>query len=164
MDSFAALNIASSILAIIEFTTEWLPNSKQFQDETPINQREKYFSFILERLIALRLKLSTVYDSAKQLVSVSASTPSSDVIALQELASSCIEGSGKLLDDILRIQRDIPQSGNSQISVDAKSWFTSLLGGRAEEVKQEKLSRAVALHIRGILRFVAFLFEVIAIL
>ena len=113
MDSLSALSVAGSILAVVEFRTELLPTSKQSQGETLINQREEYLSFILERLRTLRLKLSTVYISAKQLVSASASQPSSDVIALQELALFCIEDSGKLLDDLVKIQRDFLGSGDS---------------------------------------------------
>jgi hypothetical protein len=165
MDSLSALSVAGSILAVVEFRTELLPTSKQSQGETLINQREEYLSFILERLRTLRLKLSTVYISAKQQVSAGASQPSSDVIALQELALSCIEDSGKLLDDFVKIQRDFPGSGDSQLSVDAKSWFASLLGGRVDddEAKREQLSRAVAVHIRCIVRCATLLFEVTAI-
>jgi hypothetical protein len=163
MDSLSALSVAGSILAVVEFRTELLPTSKQSQGETLINQREEYLSFILERLRTLRLKLSTVYISAKQQVSAGASQPSSDVIALQELALSCLEDSGKLLDDFVKIQRDFPGSGDSQLSVDAKSWFASLLGGRVDEAKREQLSRAVAVHIRCIVRCATLLFEVTAI-
>jgi hypothetical protein len=112
---------------VVDFRTEVLPTFKQSQGETLINQREEYLSFILERLRTLRLKLSTVYISAKQQVSAGASQPSSDVIALQGLALSCIEDSGKLLDDFVKIQRDFPRSGDSQLSVDAKSWFARCL-------------------------------------
>jgi hypothetical protein len=163
MDSLSALSVAGSILAVVEFRTELLPTSKQSQGETLINQREEYLSFILERLRTLRLKLSTVYISAKQQVSAGASQPLSDVIALQELALSCIEDSGKLLDNLVKIQRDFPGSGDSQVSVDAKSWFASLLGGRVDEAKREQLSRAVAVHIRCIVRCATLLFEVTAI-
>ena len=163
MDSLSALSVAGSILAVVDFRTELLPTFKQSQGETLINQREEYLSFVLERLRTLRLKLSTEYISAKQQVSTGASQPSSNVIVLQELALSCIEDSGKLLDDFVKIQRDFPGSGDSQPSVDAKSWFASLPGGRVDEAKREQLSRAVAVHIRCIVRYATLLFEVTAI-
>jgi hypothetical protein len=163
MDSLSALSVACSILAVVEFRTELLPTSKQSQGETLINQRQEYLSFILERLRTLRLNLSTVYTSAEQQVSAGASQPSSHVIALQELALSCIEDSGKLLNDFVRIQRDFSGSGDYQLSVDAKSWFASLLGGRVDEAEREQLSRAVAVHVRCIVRCATLLFEFTAI-
>ena len=165
MDSLSALSVAGSILAVVEFRTELLTTSKQSQGETLIDQREEYLSFILEKLRTLRLKLSTVYSSAKQQAFAGASQSPRNVIALQELALSCIEDSGKLLGDVVKIQSNFPGSEDSQLSVDAKSWFASLLGDRVDEVKQEQLSRAVAVavHVRSIVGCAALLFEVIAI-
>jgi hypothetical protein len=163
MDSLSALSVAGSILAMVEFRTDLLPTSKQSQGEMLINHREEYLSLVLERLRALRLKLSTVYISAKEQVSAGASQPSSDMVALQELALSCIEDSGKLLDDILKIQKDFPGGEEPQLSVDAKSWLASLLGGRIDEAELEQLSRAVAVHIRCIVRCATLIFEYTAI-
>jgi hypothetical protein len=74
------------------------------------------------------------------------------VVALQELALTCIGHIGKFVEDVEKIQRDFQGSESSQYSVDAKSWLASLLGGRVDEAKLERLSTIMTVHVRSIIR------------
>ncbi len=94
MDSISALSVASSILAVVEFRTEFLLTSKQSRGESLLKQMEEYLSFVSEKLKSLISELSTGYNLTKEQISASALQPSSDVVALQELALTCIGDTG----------------------------------------------------------------------
>jgi len=152
MDSISALSVASSILVVVEFRTELLLTSKQSRGESLLKQREEYLSFVSEKLKSLILELSTGYNLTKEQISASALQPSSDVVALQELALTCIGDTGNLVEDVEKIKRDFHGSASSHYSVDAKSWLASLLGGRVDEAKLERLSTIVTVHVRSTIR------------
>jgi hypothetical protein len=103
MDVLSALGVAGSILAVAEFRTQLLLTSKQSRGESLLKQREEYLSFVSEKLKSLILELSTGYNLAKEQISASALQPSSDVVALQELALTCIGDTGKLVEDVEKI-------------------------------------------------------------
>jgi hypothetical protein len=152
MDSLSALSVAGSILVVAEFRTDLLLTPKQSRGESLLKQREEYLSFVSEKFKPLILELSTGYNLTKEQISAGALQPSSDVVALQELALTCIGHIGKFVEDVEKIQRDFQGSESSQYSVDAKSWLASLLGGRVDEAKLERLSTIMTVHVRSIIR------------
>jgi hypothetical protein len=149
MDVISALTVAGGILAIVEFGAELILTSNQSQGESSLNDKEECFT--LERLRTLRLTLSAVDVSVGQQFFTGASQPSSEALTLQELASSCIEDFGKLLEDVENILRDFSGRGRSQPWTDKSARFRSMLGGRFDE-KIERLSRAVTVHVSSIIR------------
>jgi hypothetical protein len=156
MDVISALTVAGGILAIVEFGAELILTSNQSQGESSLNDKEECFT--LERLRTLRLTLSAVDVSVGQQFSTGASQPSSEALALQELASSCIEDFGKLLKDVENILRDFSGRGRSQPWTDKRARFRSMLGGRFDE-KIERLSRAVTAHVSSIIRCAMWLIK-----
>lgn len=156
MDAISALDIACGILAIVEFSAELISTSNQSQGESSLDTEK---DFVLQRLRTLRLTLSAVNVSSEQQFSDGASQLSSDALALQKLSSSCIEDSGKLLENVENILRDFPGRGRSQLWKDTKAWTRSMIGGRLREEKIERLSRAVTCHISSIIRCATWLYE-----
>jgi hypothetical protein len=149
MDVISALTVAGGILAIVEFGAELILTSNQSQGESSLNDNEECFT--LERLRTLRATLSSVDVSVGQQFSTSASRPSSEALALQELASSCIEDFGELLEDVENVLRDFSGRVESQSWTDKRARFRSMLGGRFDE-KIERLSGAVTVHVSSIIR------------
>jgi hypothetical protein len=156
MDVISALTVAAGILAIVEFGAELILTSNQSQGESLLNDKEERFT--LERLRTLRHTLSAVNFSVGQQFSTGASQPSSEVLALQELASSCIEDFEKLLEDVENILRDSSGRGRSQPWTDKRARFRSILGGRFDE-KIERLSRTVTVHVSSIIRCAMWLIK-----
>jgi len=149
MDVISALTVASGILAIVEFVAELILASNQSQGESLLNDKEGRFT--LERLRTLRLTLSSVDVSVGQQFSTGTSQPSSEALALQELASSCIEDFGKLLEDVENVLRDFSGRGRSESWTDERARFRSILGGRFDG-KIERLSRALTVYVSSTIR------------
>lgn len=151
MDTISALDVAGGILAIVEFTAELICPSNQPVDKSSLDDREA--ASVLETgLGTLRLALSSLRVSAEQQFSAGLSPPSSHALALQELASSCIEDTGKLLEDVRKMPPDFQARERSQLEIDTAGRFRSMLRGRLGEEKIERLSRAVTLHVSSIIR------------
>lgn len=106
MDAISALRVAGGILAVAEFCTDLFSASNIYEGESALDDEDE--SFILESLKELILGLSDTHVSILPQSSSSASQPSSDALALRELASSCIEDFRVLLEDIGNIPGDSP--------------------------------------------------------
>ena len=160
MDAIPALDVACSILAAVEFSTKLISTSNQSQGELSLDDKDD--SFVLKELEALILALSVADDSAERF-SATTSQPSSDALALHQLASSCVKDSEKLLGDIGYILGDSPGRKRSHFWTDTKTRAISMLGGRLHEEKIELLSRAVTLHVSSIIRCARrFYFNILA--
>jgi hypothetical protein len=145
MDTISMLDVASDILAVEEFSTALLSDSDVSERELSLNDKDG--DFVFERLRKLTQTLSAYRPSSGESPRLS-----SDMVTLQELVSSCMEDSGVLLEDVGNILKNLPERRSQKWGPDTRAWFRSMLGGRLQEEKIERLSNAVTRHASSIIR------------
>lgn len=163
MDSLTALGVAGSILGMARFTSEYLSTDWWSTRDIGAGSRDfdrrdddLSFSSLIQNPQALRLKLILWYDALRLSLSAGESSQSSDILALQEFATSCIQDVRKILDHLteIEIEKKSRQGDDSQFPAGGSS-FVSLLKGRYDESKQDNISRATSMRVRSIIEYAA---------
>ena len=146
----SALGVAGDILTVTEFSVELLSASDASKVSSSLEEKDE--TSVLGNFRKLRLALSNKRASLQQRLPTTPSPPLKDELALLELASSCLEDSGVLLEAIGSIPKDFPGNRSQSWETDTRAWVGSKLAGRFSLEKAKRLSHAVTRHASSILR------------
>jgi hypothetical protein len=154
MDVILALNIASAILAVVEFYVELSSTSVQPTRESSLLQYGEYLENKLDKIRTLRDTLSAVHGSAIREVPA-------DILnsALQNIALSSIEDSGNILPHVESMLRELREGEKSKPWIDNKAGLRSVIERTFREGKLEHISRSVTFHVSSMIRFAYFIYR-----
>jgi hypothetical protein len=159
MDAISALNIAGAILAVVRCGADLVLTSNKTQGALPLDDNDD--DSIIKTLRAHRLTLSTLDKSLEQQLSAGPSQPLSvALVAMHELALSCLDDSGSLLKEVEDKLRDFRGEERFHSRTGRKDWSGSNHGGRFDEKKVEWFSRAVIVPVSSIIRYALRLIDV----
>lgn len=159
MNTLQALDVASAILAVLQFSAGLPSTLNQHQAQLSVGRNEEQLQDAFDKLADLRAKLCAVHSYGEKLALAEAFKQSKDAskdpLSLQEHNLSCIEDSGKLLDDIEHLLARSSGGEMVQLSMDSKAELRSAFEKIFPKEKVERLCRVVTKHVRNIVKYAA---------
>ncbi|KAI1420713.1 hypothetical protein F5Y12DRAFT_93360 [Xylaria sp. FL1777] len=151
MDAISALDVASDILTVTEFSVELLSTANSSKVSSSLEKEDK--TSIYRKLGNLELALSKKHALLQKRLPTSPSPPLKDELALLELASSSLEDSRVLREAIGSIPTGSLGDRSQLWETDTGTLVGPKLAGRLSPEKVKRLSHAVTRHAISILSF-----------
>jgi hypothetical protein len=150
MDIISILDVAASILSVEELLVQLISSSDRSEWQLSLDDKDE--NMVLERLRKRICALSEIHASVHPSASDGVLPPSGDILALRELASSCVERSRVLLDDLENILKDSLGRSSQKLESDANAQVRSRVRDRIYQENIGQLSNGVMRYVSSILR------------